>query len=1458
MKEANMGKVFTDYPFVDVLIYYVKQLAMYCIVKSETEASAAETLRTEYMGDLFIQSIEGTADWRLYDYNQTILSKIGLPANLMDVCIADPDNIPEEFREAAKKEASDNFLRNYIEENEYYRKIMGLPTLGDSGLLVPKEFRIANIGVDYNIPLHLMKDSAINILEERGIWDNILARYTDDKYAYLKYIKSGVDNYKARKAENFQLLFLPNIDNTVVKEKFQRRFSVNRAYALTTLYSEAHKFDSKYYDAWMTIFIIVQTMIDMISEVQDHIINLDVFDERCVRYIFQSHGIPYYNEIPLYYQVRMMRRLHELLKYKSTSKCMVDICSLFGFDDLRVFKYYLLRERVVDKDTEEYVFNYKTKKILDTDQKIQTHKEVVTGFTGNNIRIPFPSEGFLAKGGAMLVNLDGKRIREDQYEIVDGNLRFKDANILQGKTKLEFLFYSNDSFNENINELDKYKIITETKNFPITNKDQKVFNITFPVADYFKKGGIIFVTAGSTFIDQKRYTLDLENNTLTFNDDEGNWYEKGARDISIIYIHSDQFQIKSKVLEFTHPGPSQAIPSFDIPEPYKDYIRYGGEFFALQGSVLLPKDRYFIKDKNFSFVSADDKIIKDRTITFNNIYTEGNEVEMEESWFETKVDIPGIQDYKVTVPFENYTESGYLLEVFIDGNKVRSSEYTFLKNNIKIIDQTKVMRPGVRIQVHFVYAKDRTKAKISSLSIPIEKKTYAFKIKFPYDGYEYRHDKWYLTVDGMIIEPSKYKLTGNVLSFNDPQYYLTSKNAVEVKFIRYDENTYSIHVTEEDLLVRDQEQKLFTINYPFYNYERSGNGMIVTVGGVVVDPSRYTLLNNTIQFDETVVLDKGRSVHCIFVYNSVYDNFNNYIRSEYSLYDLANGSKIVKIPFPYDNFLESDNNNQMEIMCQDGTLLEENVDYEIIDDQAIFSDTSKILSHGDIIIFNFTYINAKKKEIYIEDTSKNYDLKFVKVPLKHSADNYLRDQSKYIDYDRFTEPDWLWVNEFNPVDIKNKILEKEFNYARTKYISIDTVMSMNNLSFMIPYFFNLFFDNYKLEDRLRLQLPNIKQDKNYKLSSVLCMLFSLSYAYYNIEDKIQDETVPIMYIQGFNFETDLAMLQNDILKKYGYTFEDLKIGEFEKHNSSTTIKGLMNMFEHNTKIYDTVVKGMYYADNKRIYDAYKAVYNALMIRKYSKKFFTTNGVDVARTYSEYLYYQDKDLYNIIEYAKSIGDDSERKKYITNMIMSVVGYIEIYLGSSEYRELFNSLPGIGIDYIKMYVSKVIDFFKSYKVEIAGLNTVYNFNNRYKQYIKPIDIIKLLVKMPLEDFELFYDGFEKYIIKSRKYDRVTQEDMIFIMRYFMKKFKFKDFGVNERDKKNKVKIFDKNRIHSVLAKYDDLRHLITKEVLTYLSRVNIFNDIVSDIFDIIKPRIKYKPKDKYNMIDRIYIDTYHKKP
>jgi len=1459
MQNPNIGKVFTDYPFVDVLIYYVKQLAMNCVVKSETEALKYETKRTEYRGDLYIQSVEGTADWRLYDYNTDILVKAGVPAQYFERALKEPDIIPEEFRDRARDEAAKYYLKTYVEENNYYRKITGLPNLGDSGLIIPEELRIDNIGVDYNEPVHQMNDATINVLEERGIWANLLARYTEPKYEYLKYIKSDITIYKARKADTFQLLYLPNINNTVVKEKFERRYNVNRAYALTTIYSEAQRFDSKYYDAWLTIFIIIQTMIDLVSEVQEHIINLDVFDERCVRYIFMSHGVPYYDEIPLIYQVRMMRRLHQLLKYKSTAKCMVDVCSIFGFDDLRIFKYYLLRDRKVDEDTEDYVFNYKTKKVLDTDQKIDIKKETLTSFGANGIKIPFPHEDFLDRGGAVFINIDGKRITDDKYEIKDGKVTFKDADALKNKLKLEFIFFSNNTFNDDITQLDKYKILTKTESYPITSNNQKEFTLNLPTENFYDNGGIIFLSVGSTFIDPKRYTIT--GNKVKFNGDE-DWSNTTERLLTAIYIYSPRFPIKSRAIDFTYTDDGvsyrpMAISSFDIPEPYSNYLRYGGEFFALEGSVLLSSDRYLVKDKTFAFIDSDDKLHKDKSITFNYIYTQGSEIEMVESNYEFEVTTVGQQDYEIQVPFKDYTESGYILEVFLNDQPLMGSEYAFLKNNIKILDQTKVMRIGNKFRVHFVYPKDRNAVTLSSQVIDINDKTRSFKIKFPYDGYKYRYDKYYVVIDSKILDPSKYTITDDgLITFTDPREYLTSKNKVEVKFIKNSENSYIIHIGQESLRVRSADQKKFTINYPFYNYGKSGNGIIITVGGTVIDPSRYIIENTVLTFDDTVSLDKGREVRCIFVYNSVYDNFNNYIRTEYDIYNLKDGKRVVDIPYPYDNFLESDNNNQMEILCEDGFILEENVDYEIIDDQAVFSDVNRVLDHGDTILFSFSYVNAKRKEVFVEDTSKNYDLKFVKVPLNASADSYIRDESKYIDYTKFTEDDWLWTNEFDPIDIKNQILDKEFNYTRTKYIAIDTVMSMSDLSFKIPYFFNIFFDNVKLEERIRLAVPTIREDKMFRLSSILCYLFSLSYLYYGKEDTIQHETVPIMYIQGFNFEADLELLRKDIEKNYGYKLEELGVNGFKKYSTGVSIKGLIDIFNHNSKIYDVVVKGMYYADNKRIYDAYKAVYDALMIRKYSKQFFTTNGVDIANTYTEYLKHQDKDLYNSILRIKSIGEDKQRQKTITNTIMDTVKYIEIFMGSEDWKSLFNYMPGIGIDYLKMYVSKVIDFFKSYKIEIAGLTTVYNFSNRYRQYIKPIDQILMEAKLNVEDFELLYDGFTKYMTKKYEYDKITQDELLYILRYYFEKRGYKDHGISTLDPS--TDIHDKIHIDTVYTHHDDLRKLITKELLHYLTHLKLYDYTLYSQIDAIKPVAKARKYDRYAMFDHIYVSRYDTQP
>ena len=61
------GKVYTDNPFVDELIYYVKQIAPNCIIKNEQRADSCETVESLKAADLYIACCEKRADFNLFD-----------------------------------------------------------------------------------------------------------------------------------------------------------------------------------------------------------------------------------------------------------------------------------------------------------------------------------------------------------------------------------------------------------------------------------------------------------------------------------------------------------------------------------------------------------------------------------------------------------------------------------------------------------------------------------------------------------------------------------------------------------------------------------------------------------------------------------------------------------------------------------------------------------------------------------------------------------------------------------------------------------------------------------------------------------------------------------------------------------------------------------------------------------------------------------------------------------------------------------------------------------------------------------------------------------------------------------------------------------------------------------------------------------------------------------------------
>lgn len=342
----QIDQVYSENPYADIVVYYAKVLGIDTVLKMKDVADQNETEESLKNADLYIACMEKTVVWDLFDeFPEEVLIKSGLTGQALVNALLNPASIPASKKDAVLENMRLYVIDNYEEKNNYYRMLQGLPPMGYENVYITDTSKVDDsIGLDISIPVHKQSPDMINILDRLGILDDMYEEDPENR-GYLRYLKKKISPYSARKASAFYPLYVPTIDSTELSDEYKDRLEVNRRYALGALYSQAYKFESDYYDNFIAVFIILNTMIDMITRIQEFIARKEVFDIRTVRYIFESYGVTFFPEIPLKYQIRMVKNLHFLLKYKSTAKCMVDICSLFGFDNIEIFKYYLLRNR---------------------------------------------------------------------------------------------------------------------------------------------------------------------------------------------------------------------------------------------------------------------------------------------------------------------------------------------------------------------------------------------------------------------------------------------------------------------------------------------------------------------------------------------------------------------------------------------------------------------------------------------------------------------------------------------------------------------------------------------------------------------------------------------------------------------------------------------------------------------------------------------------------------------------------------------------------------------------------------------------------------------------------------------------------------------------------------------------------------------------------------------------------
>ena len=786
-------------PLLDELIFSLKKIVNTCVLKNQEQANKYETLTSQRNSDLYISCVLGRTTYDMFTYNQRELEEVGIPYYLIDACLRDKKAIPEIFRKVLNDNKVKKTIDEYEELNNYYRMLNGKPDLGEKGIKITQDMVPSEIeGIDVSLYLHEMPDSQIDILYTFGVMDEVIKNNPNKKY--LNYMGSKrISIYSARTSVDCQLLYMTSDIPREVSARFKEKIEINRVYTMKTIYSEAFKIGSDYYDHFIRSFILIQTMVDMITELPDMIIKREIFDIRMIQLILESNGIEFFQEIPYRYQLAMVRNINRLIKYKSTTKNIVDICSLFGFENIKVFKYYLLKHRNVD--------------------------------------------------------------------------------------------------------------------------------------------------------------------------------------------------------------------------------RFG----------------------NYKF---------------------------------------------------NYTE---------------------------------------------------------------------------------------------IFDP-------------ETEQYVPS-----------------------------------------------------------------------------------------------------------------------------------------------------------------------------------------------EDMEKDFDLRLIKIPVEELAGDYIQDKSNYSDYDEICYFDKYWNGDLQHEYVKSCILYKEFNYVQSKYLSVDTLYSLADLSFELVYFYNMIFDDVKLEEQLLLKVPQINGLGVFRFVDLICYMYALMYEYNGFEDTIFVDTSKVMSIKGFNFKANMAKLSEYVHSK-GYTLEELGVSDFQIPDSYIlTYNQMMDIFTRNKKVHDHMIHELYNANNKEIYDIYKTIYDALMITELNMDFFKLSNDQVAKTYTEFLRERDPILYNSIIQIRNMDSLDVKKEKISTIIDAVVYAIEEVIDLDKYKYLFNHMPAVGAEAVKYYIYKVVNFFKSYKVDFMSINTVYVFDDKLENKIKMIDSAFIQYMYTKQDtIDLLIDAKTNVSMtkkeKQELFEKIYIEYEFFLDKYFPEDYKYDD-------KILPTTVFDKKDIYTI---------------------------------------------------------------
>lgn len=351
---------------LNTLLRNIRSIVDSSVIKINSVAKSYETLDSIREGDRYVLAVQKADTFfsyseyefdAVYEEYKNIdpyrsMSAEELEATCSELA-ANPSQIPIEYRDRILNRQREIIVNEYIEGNQYYRMLNGQPVDESEFLYITEEQRVlAEIATaEEAIPIHQMTDIDIYKLEISGVLDTI--KNQNPNFKYLNYLgDKRISIVEARNASNFAIIRM-NKDDDISDEfydKFIRLYNQSRDYFTIVIYNSEYSKIYSLYDNFIGLCIMMMTIQRIISNTFKNGIEREFFDWEFIQNMYKTYNIPFIKTLSMDDHIIILKNLNNLLRYKSTDKVLIDVCTLLGYSEIDIFRYYLVKQQLMDEN----------------------------------------------------------------------------------------------------------------------------------------------------------------------------------------------------------------------------------------------------------------------------------------------------------------------------------------------------------------------------------------------------------------------------------------------------------------------------------------------------------------------------------------------------------------------------------------------------------------------------------------------------------------------------------------------------------------------------------------------------------------------------------------------------------------------------------------------------------------------------------------------------------------------------------------------------------------------------------------------------------------------------------------------------------------------------------------------------------------------------------------------------